>query len=293
MPSSASPRAINTTSTRRANAIAFDVREKGRIKRAGNPLTGEIVRDASGEPVWEPGTLECVKAIGWYIEEYGIAQISMNLTNIRTTPVHVAFDEVCRRAEARGVRVTGSELVGLIPLEAMLDAIHRGLVPTGKAPNVLGQLLAALVRTLEVNEEGTELLPRLGLGFHQRPLMGLVVAEPCLAVERGVVDARLHSLLHGIQGVGAVSRSRGLDGLPLSWPSRRWLRVLEWPMRKPTRCLGDSWLEEQVGHVLFDGVGRYVHDGRFGGDFHYRAICRSDLEGLYITTTSSHGQADC
>ena len=113
---------LNTTSTRRANAIAFDVREKGRIKRAGNPLTGEIVRDDAGEPVWLPGTLKCVKAIGWYIDEYGIAQISMSLTNIAVTPVHVAFDEVVAKAAARGVRVTGSELVGLIPLTAMLDA---------------------------------------------------------------------------------------------------------------------------------------------------------------------------
>ena len=113
---------LNTTSTRRANAIAFDVREKGRIKREGNPLTGTIVRDQEGEPVLIPGTLKCVKGIGWFIEEYGVAQISMNLTNISVTPVHVAFDEVCRKARARGVRVTGSEIVGLIPLQAMLDA---------------------------------------------------------------------------------------------------------------------------------------------------------------------------
>jgi len=113
---------LNTTSTRRANAIAFDVREKGRTKRKGNLLTGEIVKDEKGHPVMIPGTLKSVKAIGWYIEEYGIAQISMNLTNISITPVHVAFDEVCRKAEARGLRVTGSELVGLIPLKAMLDA---------------------------------------------------------------------------------------------------------------------------------------------------------------------------
>ncbi|MGB5891411.1 MAG: glutamate formimidoyltransferase [Thermoanaerobaculia bacterium] len=113
---------LNTTSTRRANAVAFDVREKGRIKRQGDPLTGEIVRDDNGDPVYIPGGLEAVKAIGWYIEEYGVAQISMNLTNISVTPVHVAFDEVCRQAEARGLRVTGSELVGLVPLEAMLQA---------------------------------------------------------------------------------------------------------------------------------------------------------------------------
>ncbi len=113
---------LNTTSTRRANAIAFDVRERGRAKRKGDPLTGEIVRDERGNPVMIPGSLKEVKAIGWYIKEYGIAQISMNLTNISVTPVHVAFDEVFKRAEARGVRVSGSELVGLIPLKAMLDA---------------------------------------------------------------------------------------------------------------------------------------------------------------------------
>jgi glutamate formiminotransferase/formiminotetrahydrofolate cyclodeaminase len=113
---------LNTTSARRANAIAFDVRERGRTKRKGDPITGEIIRDEKGNPVMIPGSLKSVKAIGWYIEEYGIAQISMNLTNISVTPVHVAFDEVFKRAEARGVRVSGSELVGLIPLKAMLNA---------------------------------------------------------------------------------------------------------------------------------------------------------------------------
>ena len=113
---------LNTTSTRRANSVAFDVRERGRIKRNGDPLTGEIVKDKKGNPVYIPGTLKEVKAIGWFIEEYGIAQISMNLTNISITPVHVAFDEVVEKAAKRGLRVTGSELVGLIPLNAMLDA---------------------------------------------------------------------------------------------------------------------------------------------------------------------------
>jgi glutamate formiminotransferase/formiminotetrahydrofolate cyclodeaminase len=113
---------LNTTSTRRANSIAFDVREAGRVKREGDPVTGKIVKDEKGQPVTIPGSLRSVKAIGWYIEEYGIAQISMNLTNIHITPVHVAFDEVCKRAAERGMRVTGSELVGLIPLTAMLDA---------------------------------------------------------------------------------------------------------------------------------------------------------------------------
>lgn len=113
---------LNTTSTRRANAIAFDVRERGRALREGDPITGKIVKDENGKNVMVPGTLKAVKAIGWFIEEYGIAQISMNLTDINITPVHIAFDEVCDKAQARGIRVTGSELVGVIPLQAMLDA---------------------------------------------------------------------------------------------------------------------------------------------------------------------------
>lgn len=113
---------LNTTSTRRANAIAFDVREKGRPVREGNPITGKIVKDAEGNPVMRPGTLKATKAIGWYIEEYGIAQVSMNITDISITPLHVAFDEVCRKADARGVRVTGTEIVGLVPKRALLEA---------------------------------------------------------------------------------------------------------------------------------------------------------------------------
>ncbi|MGL5681774.1 MAG: glutamate formimidoyltransferase [Marinifilaceae bacterium] len=113
---------LNTTSTRRANAIAFDVRERGRALREGDPVTGKLVKDANGKNVMLPGTLKSVKAIGWFIEEYGVAQISMNLTDINVTPVHVAFDEVCNKANDRGIRVTGSELVGVIPLKAMLDA---------------------------------------------------------------------------------------------------------------------------------------------------------------------------
>ena len=113
---------LNTTSTRRANAIAFDVREKGRPVREGNPITGKIVKDAAGNPVMQPGTLRATKAIGWFIEEYGIAQVSMNITDIAVTPLHVAFDEVCRKADARGVRVTGTEIVGLVPKRALVEA---------------------------------------------------------------------------------------------------------------------------------------------------------------------------
>ena len=113
---------LNTTSTRRANAIAFDVREKGRPMREGNPIVGKIIKDENGEPVMKPGTLKACKAIGWFIDEYGIAQVSMNLTNLSITPLHTAFDEVCRAADARGVRVTGTEIVGLVPKKVLVDA---------------------------------------------------------------------------------------------------------------------------------------------------------------------------
>ena len=112
---------LNTTSTRRAMAVAFDVREKGRPAREGGSLTGKILKDAEGQTVWIPGTLKGCKAIGWYIEEYGIAQVSMNITDINTTPLHVAFEEVCRAAAARGLRVTGTESVGLVPKRVRLE----------------------------------------------------------------------------------------------------------------------------------------------------------------------------
>lgn len=133
---------LNTTSTRRANAIAFDVREKGRN-----------IKNESGEVISVPGTLKCVKAIGWYIEEYGVAQISMNLTNISVTPVHDAFDEVCRAAEKRGLRVTGSELVGLIPLKAMLDAGRYFLLKQQRSIGVPDEeLIRIAVKSLGLND---------------------------------------------------------------------------------------------------------------------------------------------
>ena len=113
---------LNTTSTRRAMAVAFDVREKGRKMREGGSLTGKVLRDENGEERWQPGTLKGCKAIGWYIDEYGIAQVSMNITDIAQTPLHIAFEEVCRAASARGLRVTGAEIVGLVPKSALIDA---------------------------------------------------------------------------------------------------------------------------------------------------------------------------
>ena len=113
---------LNTTSTRRAMAVAFDVREKGRKAREGGSLTGKLLKDADGNQIWIPGTLKGCKAIGWYIDEYGIAQVSMNITDIDATPLHKAFEEVSRAAAARGLRVTGTEIVGLVPKRVLLEA---------------------------------------------------------------------------------------------------------------------------------------------------------------------------
>ena len=113
---------LNTTSTRRAMAIAFDVREKGRKAREGGSLTGKLLKDADGNQIWIPGTLKGCKAIGWYIDEYGIAQVSMNITDISEVPLHVAYEEVCRAAAARGLKVTGVEIVGLVPKSVLIDA---------------------------------------------------------------------------------------------------------------------------------------------------------------------------
>jgi len=146
---------LNTTSTRRANAIAFDVRERGRTKREGDPVTGKIVKDKDGNPVLIPGSLKEVKAIGWFIEEYGVAQISINLTNISVTPVHIAFDEVCKKAEARGIRVTGSELVGLVPLKAMLDAGRYFLRKQHRSTGVPdSELIKIAVKSMGLDELG-------------------------------------------------------------------------------------------------------------------------------------------
>ncbi len=144
---------LNTTSTRRANAIAFDVRERGRTKREGDPITGKIVKDENGKPVMIPGTLKSVKGIGWYIEEFGIAQISMNLTDISITSVHEAFDEVCKKANERGVRVTGSELVGVIPLNAMLEAGRYFLRKQERSTGVSDkELIKIAVKSLGLDE---------------------------------------------------------------------------------------------------------------------------------------------
>lgn len=146
---------LNTTSTRRANSIAFDVREAGRVKREGDPINGKVVTDANGNPVSIPGTLKSVKAIGWFIEEYGVAQISMNLTNINITPLHIAFDEVCKKATERGIRVTGSELVGLVPLKSLLDAGKYFLQKQQRSTGVSEkELIKIAIKTMGLDELG-------------------------------------------------------------------------------------------------------------------------------------------
>ena len=144
---------LNTTSTRRANAIAFDVREKGRMSRKPHPITGDIQRDEDGKAIWLPGSLKAVKGIGWFIEEFGVCQVSMNLTNVSITSTHVAFDEVVTKAQERGIRVTGSELVGLIPLQAMLDAGRYFLRKQSRSTGVAdAELIKIAVKSMGLDE---------------------------------------------------------------------------------------------------------------------------------------------
>ncbi len=144
---------LNTTSVRRANSVAFDVREKGRLKREGDPITGKVVKDEKGNPVREPGMLKKVKAIGWYIEEFGIAQISMNLTDVSVTSIHEAFEAVSKSALDRGLRVTGSEIVGVVPLKAMLDAGKHFLKKQKRSLGVSDkELIKIAVKSLGLDE---------------------------------------------------------------------------------------------------------------------------------------------
>ena len=227
---------LNTTSSRRANAIAFDVREKGRIKRRGNPVTGEIVRGEGGEPLWSPGSLKSVKGIGWYIEEYGICQISMNLTDIEVTPLHVAFDEVLKKAAERGIRVTGSELVGLLPLKCMLDA---GRYFLGKQQRSLGVSDAELIKIA---------VKSLGLDDLAAFVPEEKIIEYCLAADAGekrLVDLSLVGFVaetaseSAAPGGGSVAAALGACGAALAtmvanlsshkrgW-DERWEEFSEW-----------------------------------------------------------------
>jgi len=144
---------LNTTSTRRANSVAFDVREAGRVKREGHPITGKVVRDEQGEAVRIPGACKSVKGIGWYIEEYGIAQVSMNLTDIKESPLHIVFEECCKSANKRGLRVTGSELVGLMPLKVLLDAGKYFLKQQNRSTGIAeSEIVKIAVKTMGLDE---------------------------------------------------------------------------------------------------------------------------------------------
>ncbi len=215
---------LNTTSTRRANAVAFDVREKGRLLRKP-PVTGEIQKDENGDPIWVPGTLKGVKGIGWFIEEYGIAQISMNITNIAVTPFHVAFDEVCRAAEARGMRVTGSELVGLIPLEAMLEAgryfLRKQQRSTGVADD---ELIKIAVRTMGLDELGPFDPKKKIIEYAIRPAGAVRLVD--LSVEGFTEETASESPAPGggsvSAAVGALGASLGTMVANLSSHKRGW-----------------------------------------------------------------------
>ncbi|MCH7591546.1 MAG: glutamate formimidoyltransferase [Planctomycetes bacterium] len=207
---------LNTTSTRRANAIAFDVREKGRKKRDGDPRTGPIVKDEHGQDVWTPGRLKCVKGIGWFIEEYGIAQVSYNLTNISVTPVHEAFDETCHVAQARGIRVTGSELVGLIPLSAMLDAGRYFLKKQQRSVGVSDkELIKIAVKSLGLDD----LYP---FKPEEKIIEYAIAATASASAGRALVDLTFEELVHETAsespapGGGSIAAAMGAMGAALA-----------------------------------------------------------------------------
>jgi len=267
---------LNTTSTRRANAVAFDVRERGRVQREGDPLTGEIVRDAGGDPIWTPGSLPSVKAIGWFIEEYGIAQISMNLTDISVTPIHTAFDEVVSKAAARGMRVTGSEVVGLVPLRTILDAGRHYLRKQQRSTGVSdAELIKIAVKSMGLDELGpfhaSEKIIEYRLadagagGLVGRTVTGFVeeTASESPAPGGGSVSA-----LAGALGAGLGTMVANLSSHKRGWDDR-WEEFSDWadrgkglyvrllalvdedteafrppsrqPPAEPSRCRSPSW----------------------------------------------------
>lgn len=201
---------LNTTSTRRANAIAFDVREKGRQKLGDD---GKPVLDANGEPVWTPGTLKAVKAIGWYIPEYGVAQISINLTDISVTPMHVAFDECLKMAQARGVRVTGSELVGLVPLRAMLDAGRYFLRKQQRSVGVADrELIKIAVKSLGLDDLAPFKPEDKIIEYALAAKQGKVARLIDLSLERFVEETASESVA---PGGGSISAAMGAMGAAL------------------------------------------------------------------------------
>lgn len=224
---------LNTTSVRRANAIAFDVREAGRVKR--NTVTGETEKNSSGNPIHIPGTLKSVKAIGWYIEEYGIAQISMNLTNINITSVHAAFDEVCKKAEQRGIRVTGSELVGLIPKKCLTDAGKYFLEKQQRSVGVSEEeLIRIAVKSLGLDELSPfdpkkKIIEYLLEDTSQQPLVRMNLREFAneTASESPAPGGGSVSAYMGALGVSLGIMVANLSSHKKGWDSR-WKEFSDW-----------------------------------------------------------------
>jgi glutamate formiminotransferase/formiminotetrahydrofolate cyclodeaminase len=226
---------LNTTSTRRANSIAFDVREAGRVLREGDPINGKIITDENGKPKSVPGSLKFVKAIGWYIEEYGIAQISMNLTNIEVTPVHIAFDEVCKKAAERGMRVTGSELVGLIPLKAILDAGKYFLRKQQRSVGVSEkELIKIAIKSMGLDElgafiPGERIIEYLLKNKSASKLISITLADFAdeTASESPAPGGGSISAYAGVLGASLATMVANLSSHKKGWDSR-WEEFSDW-----------------------------------------------------------------
>lgn len=226
---------LNTTSTRRANAIAFDVREAGRSKREGNPVTGKIVKDENGNPIRIPGTLKKVKAIGWFIEEYGVAQISMNLTDITVTSVHKAFEEVDKSATSRGIRVTGSELVGLIPKQAMLDAGKHFLRKQERSTGISEEeIITIAIKSMGLDElkpfnPKEKIIEYLLEAEENKPLVKMNLSEFAneTASESPAPGGGSISAYMGSLGVSLATMVANLSSHKRGW-DERWEEFSEW-----------------------------------------------------------------
>lgn len=220
---------LNTTSTRRANAIAFDVREKGRPAREGNTLTGKILKDEKGNTIHTPGTLKGTKAIGWFIDEYGIAQVSMNITDVDQTPLHVAFEEVCKKAADRGIRVTGTEIVGMVPKKVMLDAGRHFLTQQERSLGIPEkEIIRIAAQTMGLNELSPWIAEERVIEYlleekHERkPLTQLTVKEFVeeTASESPAPGGGSVSALMGAMGASLATMVANLSAHKRGWDDR-------------------------------------------------------------------------